>query len=745
MAHTANALPPCAPFVSGATLILSPNVPQTACGTIPILPSANGSFVSCSSEAATSRFVSIGKEVEVVHLACTTNDTYAPDVSRSPTELKTALEHRHSHPVCPYNVLAWEALLEEHGLRERYHKITNGFRFGFDLDLPHILVSQIPINSPSLAEHSKALDDIIDRELLAGRYIGPFTRSDLQSLVGPFQTSPVSIIPKSGKPGRFRVIQNFSFPHSPSPHAPQPSINSMVISDNFPCTWGTFDTVCSIIRHLPAGSQAATRDVAEAYRTIPLLPAQWPATVVRSDLDSFYVDTCTSFGMGPSAGAYGYVADAGADLFCALGLGPLTKWVDDHLFFRIRCEDLSAYNSYRDSVRQHLSTCGMRQTGGRIWFEGDTFEDGTCEVFSEDHRFPLRDFSTVSNRTPEDQPFSSSFADIDESSINLGIPWEITKDTQFAYTVLFIGLLWNLTRLIIALADAKREKYLAAIARWLERPTHVLLEMQQLYGKLLHACLVLPRGRAYLTSLESMLSIASSRPFVPYHSVRHLNEDLVWWTEQLSCPSLHRIIPQPFSIIDIHAFSDASSGVGIGVVIKGFWRAWSLRRDWQSLNGAKDIGWAKAVGFELLILCIVCLGIPSAGGHFRLHCDNLGVVEGWKNGRSQNWATNCVFRRILSMLEPLGPHTSFHLSYVPSASNPADGPSRGRFPPTSMLLPPIILPSALQDFVHDEFNTLSSSSCSHPQRHSSTFSVDDRPERWDYGEELLWFRESWSD
>jgi hypothetical protein len=90
-----------------------------------------------------------------------------------------------------------------------------------------------------------------------------------------------------------------------------------------------------IIQNLPPGSQATTQDVAEVYCTIPLLPSQWPATVVHTDDDSFYVDTCTSFGMGPSVNAYGHIIDAGADLFCVIGIGPLTKWVNDHLFFRI--------------------------------------------------------------------------------------------------------------------------------------------------------------------------------------------------------------------------------------------------------------------------------------------------------------------------------------------------------------------------------------------------------------------------
>ena len=45
---------------------------------------------------------------------------------------------------------------------------------------------------------------------------------------------------------------------------------------------------------------------------------------------------------------------------------------------------------------------------------------------------------------------------------------------------------------------------------------HNLLEVQELYGKLLHAALVIPAGRAHLTSLEAMLAAFNDNPFLPH-------------------------------------------------------------------------------------------------------------------------------------------------------------------------------------------------------------------------------------
>lgn len=167
----------------------------------------------------------------------------------------------------------------------------------------------------------------------------------------------------------------------------------------------------------------ATQDVAEAYHTIPLLPSQWPATIICIDDDAFCINTCTSFGMGPSAGAYGYVADTGVDLLQVAGLGSLTKWVDDHLFFHIECQHIASYNSYCHSLHTSLLPSTFHQSGGRLWFEGTIFEDGTLEVFGGDCRFPILDLLYMSSHPDADHYFSSNFCDINCSSIDMEISW----------------------------------------------------------------------------------------------------------------------------------------------------------------------------------------------------------------------------------------------------------------------------------------------------------------------------------
>jgi hypothetical protein len=658
-------------------------------------PSAPTRHLSCEMG---DQSVGTGKESQDVRTPPTTRGTSAPDALLQLTELRNVLELRKSRALTPYNPPAWESLLRDSGLLKRYPSLPQNLRTGFLINIPKVTTTQTPPNRPVITEFQSQFDKIVNLEILKRRYIGPFTRELMEPLIGPFQCSPFSIIPKPGKPDRFRLVQNYSFPHNTTPIHPNPSINSSLNSDDFPTTWGTFNIISLIIHQLPPNSQIATRDVAEAYRTVPLHHSQWPGTVVRIGENAYCVDTVASFGFSPSAGVYGKVADAGTDIFRYQGIGPLAKWVDDHVFFRIRREFLEIYNQQRQSRHKELAARGQIHQGGRLWYEGQVFPDGTINEHVEDCTFPCIDYSSQSSRSAEDALYTYNFDDIDKLSNILGIPWEKSKDLPFAASSTYIGLEWDLRDLTVALPPKKREKYSSAISEWLLLPKHDLRDVQKLHGKLLHACLVIPAGRSYLTNLEVMLVLCNPHPFNPYPSVKGLHEDLEWWTYKLASPLL-RPIPAPIIHHDIQAFSDASSGVGIAITIQDRWRAWRLVPGWQTLDGERDIGWAEAVGFELLIK-----SIPGSGyscGNVKVYGDNKGVVEAWWNFRSKNKATNQVFRRIHTFLEQFNHAFSVQSAYVPSKTNPADPPSRGLYPPTRLLLPGLQVPADIDRFVVD--------------------------------------------
>ena len=217
---------------------------------------------------------------------------------------------------------------------------------------------------------------------------------------------------------------------------------------------------------------------------------------------------------------------------------------------------------------------GQHQSGSRLWYQGGKLPDDLPAEFDEDAASPIVDYSHLPDRSTHDSFFTYCDADIDSLSRRLGIPWEPSKTVPFSSIIPYLGFEWNLSERTVAITEKKKAKYRAAIRDWLPHPAHNLEEAQKLYGKLLHACLVLPAGRAYLTGLESLMGSFNNNPFIPHHAPRHTTEDLSWWFNVLSSPRIQRPIPGPAHVIDRAAFSDASSGFGIGIIIGSQWRAW---------------------------------------------------------------------------------------------------------------------------------------------------------------------------
>jgi hypothetical protein len=636
-----------------------------------------------------------GNDPQAAQLPTTTPATNAQGAENRITALSSVLELRKSKAHTPLIAEAWQRLLNSTGLIHKYPSVPHGIQFGFYAGIQPIIHTSTPPNKPSIQIQEEEFTRIVNKEFSRERYIGPLSRSETEHLIGPFQSSPLDLTPKPGQAGRFRLVQNLSFPHVPSDN--YHSVNHNIDSDQFPCTWGTFSVICLLISRLPPGSQAAVRDVAEAYRTIPVAPTQWPGLVVRlQGEDSFAIDTADCFGLASSAGTYGIVADAGADIARAHGIGPMSKWVDDHIFFRIRREYMQEYNNLRRQWNASITANGGQiQDGGRLWYRGDSMPNDRPEEFDEDASYPLLDLSTTSSRSAADELFTYSVEDIDRVYSELGVPWETTKDIPFATSVPFIGFIWDIEKLQVLIPPKKKTKYLDAIQVWLSQPTHTLEEARKLYGKLLHACLVVVEGRAYLTNLETLLGIFHDRPFMPRTAPRDTADDLQWWSKTLAQPNLTRAIHGPHTITDLEAYSDASSAMGIGITIGKKWRAWRLLPGWN--KDGKDIGWAEAIGFELLISSLLASHPPS--GHLKVYGDNRGVVEGWWNGRSRNKPTNMVFRRIHR--KTADANCTIYSRYIPSKDNPADGPSRGIYPPRRDLLPQIHIIPELQRFITD--------------------------------------------
>jgi hypothetical protein len=147
-------------------------------------------------------------------------------------ELKVVLKARASDALTPYKPEAWLQFLNSSNLIRKYAHIPNGLQHGFLASVPMISSTYTPPNNPSLYAHHDTFTAILDHEYAMGRYIRPMSKLETEDLIGPFQTAPLSMVSKTGKPGKFHFIQNLSFPLCPS--GTISSINSSIDSNLYP-------------------------------------------------------------------------------------------------------------------------------------------------------------------------------------------------------------------------------------------------------------------------------------------------------------------------------------------------------------------------------------------------------------------------------------------------------------------------------------------------------------------------------
>ncbi|XP_031562499.1 uncharacterized protein LOC116298251 [Actinia tenebrosa] len=111
--------------------------------------------------------------------------------------------------VSPLNadLFTWE--LRDHPDRQRVNFIINGIRHGFKVgfnQIPSLLSARR--NKKSAVDHPAVVDQYLANEVALGRVAGPFKQCPMRDL----HVSSFGVIPKSGQPGKWRLIVDLSSP-----------------------------------------------------------------------------------------------------------------------------------------------------------------------------------------------------------------------------------------------------------------------------------------------------------------------------------------------------------------------------------------------------------------------------------------------------------------------------------------------------------------------------------------------------
>jgi hypothetical protein len=606
----------------------------------PLAPSQNGSLPTRMgyrkplriSRCVTPTMDASGRAHRV--LPADTN-TFAPSAALQTILQDPALCNRLFPIVTPLRYDKWEKRLEEAGLLEHFPDIPKGIKHGFSggINTP-CTTTFIPANSSSLSLDRQFIPAYLAKERTAGRISQEYDLQDLERIIGPIRTQPLGLVEKTPSSRKYRMTQNFSFPlNDPE----KPSINSGIDKNDFLCDWGTFADCYLIVAKAPPGTQACVNDVSGAFRNVPMAPEERPQTAISYN-NKISLDAVFCFGETSGPGVFGRLADAICQIYKFNKIEELIKWVDDFVFFR--------------------------------YPRGTTNPGPFAYNYDEQLIFAIAE--------------------------DLGWPWALDKHTPFSHIFMYIGFQWDLDKKTVTLPLSKCERYLTKLRPWARGAKFTRKECESLIGTLNHCTYILPDGRSHLPSLYRLAgSFKSSTNIFSKHTVSAtLEDDIRWWRQQLSMPTVTRSVLEPPIPYAIHSYVDASTSWGIGFVHGSQWTSWRLKPNWDC--DGRDIGWAETVAVELALRTLIHLGIRNT--HLIIRSDNMGVVGSHVAGRCRNPASNLVLRQINGLLQDFGLWLT--IQWIPTEDNPADGPSRGSTPANvKRFTQPCQIPSHLTPFV----------------------------------------------
>ena len=167
----------------------------------------------------------------------------------------------------------------------------------------------------------------------------------LFSLIGHFCTTLLAVINQGSH--KHHVIVNHSYPRNKHCidlknlpcnisekyiiNPTETSINKIIDSKIFQCTWGSFSECYLLVADAFEGTQAAVFDVDSTFRNIPTHPSACRFLVIMIK-GLIYFDHILNFGASPAPAIFSRVTDAMVRILITQGIEAVIKWVDNFIF-----------------------------------------------------------------------------------------------------------------------------------------------------------------------------------------------------------------------------------------------------------------------------------------------------------------------------------------------------------------------------------------------------------------------------
>ena len=225
--------------------------------------------------------------------------------------------------ITPLAKEVWQEELSHHPDREFagliVRGITEGFRIGYDAERVELRSQEA--NMVSAREQPGVVTAYLAEEMRQGRIVraGPVQEARVQGI----HCNPFGVIPKRGRPNRWRLIVNLSAPEGHS-------VNDGISKELSSLAYISVDDIVDRVLAQGRGAMMAKMDIKQAYRNVPvhpqdrlLLGMSWEGQVL--------VDTALPFGLRSAPLIFTAVADALQWIMEVKGVSYVAHYIDDFI------------------------------------------------------------------------------------------------------------------------------------------------------------------------------------------------------------------------------------------------------------------------------------------------------------------------------------------------------------------------------------------------------------------------------
>ncbi|KAF5339341.1 hypothetical protein D9611_009804 [Ephemerocybe angulata] len=575
----------------------------------------------------------------------------------------------------PYDADAFDTIFDSYPhLREENPHLTEKLRHGFPMGVfPHLSETTIYPNNPSAEEHLDFIDEYFAEEVEARRMSGPYTKEEVEAILGgSFQCHPLSIDEKEIE-GSFELKPRMCINLSNGTKS-RPSANSYADKEEFPTHYDPAshvgDLVSSRIPQFPFPPLYSRLLAALGA----FLWASRPGCIPKA---SACAARTTRFVRGLRAIRVEYpvllhiVMDAGAASLpftrrrtAVLTLSSSRQVAVSPPGTRVMVVDVSKFHRRSPIAPAHKRWFVMQGRKGQLYiqhccpFGATASESNSGQVskavlgiwrakgigpngkWSDDiYNFNYPASGSGSVKDPYVYPYDEN--DVLSAVAATGMPFHpFTKKGQpFDTTFDYVGMVWDLSAKTVGVREEKRRKFLFRSEVFLDAAENGVVteeECMKIHGSLCHLAFVYRLGRSHLSSLSSFISRFNDYPHgTSLHAPPSLVTDMRWWAAQLSKPGFTRMLLPLGEVLDLGISVDASTVWGVGLKWGEEWDAWKVKEGWK--GPWRDIGWLECLAIELLVLHVEARGHHDC--RIRLLSDNQGIIGAYWKGRSRNAET----------------------------------------------------------------------------------------------------------